>query len=52
MSRLFLNLRRLVIIGGLAAAGWYGYDYFMNRPPEVVEYRTSAPPTRRSVKFG
>ena len=42
MSRLFLYLRRLLILGGLAAAAWFGYDYYTNRPPEVVEYRTAA----------
>lgn len=45
----FLNLlRRLIILGVLAAAAWFGYDYYTNRPPEVVEYRT-APVTRSSV---
>lgn len=42
MSRPLLYLRRLLITGALGAAAWFGYDYYMNRPPEVVEYRTSA----------
>ena len=42
MSRLLIILRRLLILGGLAAAAWFGYDYYTNRPPEVVDYRTSA----------
>lgn len=48
MSRFFLNLRRFLITGVLAAAAWFGYDAFMNRPPEVVEYRTS-PVTRTPI---
>ena len=36
MPRLLIHLRRLLILGGLAAAAWFGYDYYTNRPPEVV----------------
>ncbi len=42
MSRFVVILRRLLIAGGLAAAAWFGYDYYTNQPPEVVEYRTTA----------
>jgi HlyD family secretion protein len=42
MSRPLLYLRRLLITGALGAAVWFGYGYYMNRPPEVVEFRTSA----------
>jgi HlyD family secretion protein len=48
MSRFSLNLRRFLITVVLAAAAWFGYDAFMNRPPEVVEYRTS-PVTRTPI---
>lgn len=36
-----LLLRRLLIIAGLGAAVWFGYDYYTNRPPDVVGYRTA-----------
>ena len=42
MSRPLTILRRLLITGGLGAAAWFGYDYYTNRPPEVVDYRTAA----------
>ncbi len=42
MSRPLIYLRRLLITGGLGAAAWFGYHYYTNRPPEVVEYRTAA----------
>jgi len=48
MSRLLSWLRPILILGGLAAAAWYGYDFYTNRPPAVVDYRT-APLTRQSV---
>jgi HlyD family secretion protein len=48
MKRLLTFLKRLLLLGGLGAAGWYGYQYYTNRPPEVVEYRT-APITRGPV---
>jgi len=48
MSRLLSWLRPILILGGLGAAVWYGYDSYTNRPPPVVEYRT-APLTRQSV---
>ncbi|RYD37176.1 MAG: efflux RND transporter periplasmic adaptor subunit, partial [Verrucomicrobiaceae bacterium] len=34
-------LRSVVIWGGLAAAAWFGYDHFFNRPPGITEYRTT-----------
>lgn len=43
-----IYLRRLVILGALGGAAWFGYDRYTNRPPEVVEYRTS-PITRTPV---
>ncbi|MES2709800.1 MAG: efflux RND transporter periplasmic adaptor subunit [Verrucomicrobiota bacterium] len=34
-------LRPVLIWGGLAAAAWFGYQHFYNRPPEIAEYRTT-----------